>query len=41
MILVSPSNVHGTSKTLEAISLFEAGQNHLELCKGLTDEADE
>ena len=35
-IYVSSSNVHASNKkTLEAASLFEAGQNHLELCKGL------
>lgn len=29
-------NVHGTNKkTLEASNLLEAGQNHLELCKGI------
>ncbi len=33
---VSSLNVHGTNvKTLEASNLFEAGQNHLELCKGI------
>lgn len=30
-------NVHGTNKkALEASNLFDAGQNHLELCKGIT-----
>lgn len=32
----SAINVHGTNKkSLEASNLFEAGQNHLELCKGI------
>lgn len=36
MTLNSAINVHGTNKkTLEASNLLEAGQNHLELCKGL------
>ena len=32
----SAINPHGTNKkTLEASNLLEAGQNHLELCKGI------